>query len=322
MYQTEAVKDMPSVAELNGRFFEWIDGGDGMKKSAGNALTDYTRDILREESFLESLLTPIPVQNSDLDLQLNTDKPVVIQFKEPGSPGAITLPFGQLPYNEYIFGPKYAIYFDRVVTPRFVADVDTLRTYTDIDIRQVLSDNSIKDMGTEQDTKFLGSVNYMLSNGTFTPNQTIAATGAQQWVEVAGGISRETVSQAKTTLMKTRSRFAPTKAVCNMITWTKFEAFGFDEMGGDLSEEVFINGFTERRVSGVDWVVTIKRELVPDDTVYWVAAPKNFAKFCVLEDTTMYVKKEAYFIQFFAYKTIGGSIGNIAGIARTDFLNA
>ena len=318
MFETQN-QNLPSPAEVNERFFEWIGGSDGMKKKAGDALQDYTRDRLREESFVESILPPISVDNNDLDTQLDTDKPVIIQFKEPGSPGAVSLPYGQLPYNEYIMGPKYAISFDRIVTPKFTADVDTLRTYTDIDIRQVLSDNGVKDMSAEQDAKFLGGVNHMLSNGTYASGATVTSTGAVQWQDIAGGFSRETISEAKTVMMKTRSRFAPVKALCNMITWTRFEAFGRDEAGGDIAEEVFINGFTERRIGGIDYVVTIKRELVPDDTIYWFSAPKNFGKFCVLEDTTMFVKKEAWFIEFFQYKNIGGSIGNIAGAARTDF---
>jgi len=316
----ETVTNDPTPREVNERFLAFLDGENGQKKQAGDAASDYIRDKLREESFLENILPPIPVGNNDLDIQVDTDKPAIVQFKEPGSPGAVTLPFGQLPYNEYIHGPRFRVVFDRIVSPKFVADVDTLRTYTDIDIRQVLSDNSIKDMGAEQDAKFLGAVNYLLSNGTFAAGATVTATGVVQWQNITGGITRETISQAKTVMMKTPSRFAPSKALLNMITFTAFEAWGRDEVGGDLAEEIFINGITERRIGGVDYIVTIKTDLVPDNVIYWFSAPKNLGKFMVLEDSTMYIDKKAYFIEFFCYKTIGGTIANVAGVARTDFV--
>jgi hypothetical protein len=33
----------------------------------------------------------------------------------------------------------------------------------------------------------------------------------------------------------------------------------------------------------------------------------------------MYIKREAYLLEFFAYETLGGSIGHTGGLARVDF---
>ncbi len=313
----EEYTDSAKLAESNERFINLLDNDE---KRAGSMAQSFIRAKLREDSFLEKILPPQKVQDTDLVPQLETDKPVTIGFKEPSSPAAITLPFGQLPINEIIQGDRFAIGFDRIVTPKAVADVDTLRTYRDIDIRQVFSDNMVKDMGTEQDLKFLAAVNIGISNGTKLPGQVVDATGAVQWQQITGGITRETISEAKTVLMQTASAFAPKRALLNMVTFTKFEAWGRDEMGGDLAQEIAINGMTQRRISGVDYIITIKRDLVPDNAIYWFAAPNQMGKFQVLTDTTMHVKKEMYFIEYCAYKTIGGAIANIASCARTDFI--
>jgi hypothetical protein len=47
--------------------------------------------------------------------------------------------------------------------------------------------------------------------------------------------------------------------------------------------------------------------------------PKFIGKMYLLEDTTMYIKREAWMLEFFAYETIGSSIGHTGGLARVTF---
>ena len=97
--------------------------------------------------------------------------------------------------------------------------------------------------------------------------------------------------------------------------------FGRDEMGGDFSEDIIRNGWAEANFMGARWIITIKRgaALVPDDSIFMFADPKFIGKSYLLEDTTMYIRREAYMLEFFAYQTAGGSIGHSGGLARADF---
>ena len=138
--------------------FEKLSSRDPMlEKEAIDAVNDFTRTKMREDGFYRRIMPPIPITNDELDRQVDTDKPVKIVDKEPDSPAAISIPFATLPTNLYIRGPRYRVMFDRIVTPRFTKDVDELRTWI-MDIRQVLSDNSIKDMLAVEDSKFLRAV--------------------------------------------------------------------------------------------------------------------------------------------------------------------
>jgi hypothetical protein len=85
------------------------------------------------------------------------------------------------------------------------------------------------------------------------------------------------------------------------------------------SQDIVKNGMAEETWLSKTWVVTIKRDLVPDDTVYMFADPKFIGKSFLLEDTTMFIKREAFMIEFFAYETTGGAIGHVGGLARADF---
>lgn len=302
-----------SVQVLNEELFAQLETP-GMEKNALDAVNEFTRTRVREDGFYRKIIPPVQVSNDDLDRQVDTDKPVVVVDKEPGSPAAISIPFATLPINVYIRGPRYRVMFDRIVTPRFVKDIDELRTWQ-MDIRQVLSDNAIKDMLAEEDSKFLTAVNTALVGA----NSTVPTSGVIQWETVWGGISRDTVQEALKIMPKTPSHLEVNTVLINNVTIRELLKWGYDEAGGQLSGDFLKSGWSEIDLMGCKWVVTIKRDLVPDDTMYFFGDPRFIGKSYLLEDTTMHVKREAFMIEFFAYETIGGSIGFTSGLARADF---
>lgn len=313
---------MPTQQEvqlLNETLFEQLETP-GMQKQAIDAVNDFTRTKMREDGFYRRIMPPLTITNDELDRQVDTDKPVKVVDKEPDSPAAVSLPFATLPINFYIRGPRYRVMFDRIVSPRAVKDVDELRTYV-IDIRQVLSDNMIKDMLAEEDGKFIAAFNAVLP----TAGQANPASGVVQYEEISGGITRETLVDALKVMPRTPSHFEVETVLVNNITIKELMKFGRDEMGGDFSQDIIKNGWAETNFMNVRWIVTIKRKdengngLIPDDSMFMFASPKFIGKNYELEPTTMYIRREAYMLEYFAYQTSGGSFGHTNGLARVDF---
>jgi hypothetical protein len=302
------------VQLLNDTLFEQLQTP-GMEKKAIDAVNDFTRTKMREDGFYRRIMPPLKIGNDELDRQVDTDKPVKVVDKEPDSPAAVSIPFGTLPTNVYIRGPRYRVMFDRVVTPRFVKDVDELRTWV-MDIRQVLSDNSIKDMLAEEDSKFISAVNAVMIG----PDVPVPYNGnVIQWKTIDGGITRETVQEARKIMPRGPSHLEAHTALINNVTIKEVEKWGRDEIGGDFSQDILKNGWAEANFMNMQWIITIKRDLVPDDSMFMFSDPKFMGKSYLLEDTTMYIRREAYMLEFFAYQTMGGSIGHAGGIARADF---
>lgn len=300
---------------LNETLFEKLSSRDpALEKQAVDAVNDFTRVKMREDGFYRRIMPPLPISNDELDRQVDTDKPVKVVDKEPESPAAISIPFATLPQNLYIRGPRYRVMFDRIVTPRFTKDVDELRTWI-MDIRQVLSDNAIKDMLAEEDGKFIRSVNTAIVG----PGLTVPTSGTVQHEVLAGGITRDTLWDSLKIMPNTPSNLEVHTCLINNITIKEVGKFGRDEMGGDLSGDIMRNGWTLTEFMGKTWIITIKKGLVPTNTIYYFADPKFIGKSYVLEDTTMYIRREAYMLEFFAYETMGGTIGHTSGIARADF---
>jgi len=269
---------------------------------------------MREDGFYRRIMPPLTITNDELDRQVDTDKPVKVVDKEPDSPAAVSLPFATLPINFYIRGPRYRVMFDRIVSPRAVKDVDELRTYV-IDIRQVLSDNMIKDMLAEEDGKFIAAFNAVMGE----PNSRNIASDTVQYEEISGGITRETLVDALKVMPRTPSHFEVETCLVNNITIKELLKFGRDEMGGDFSQDIIKNGWAETNFLNCRWIVTIKRDLVKDDSLLMFASPKFIGKNYELEPTTMYIRREAYMLEYFAYQTSGGSFGHTNGLARVDF---
>ena len=311
---------MPAHTQIryaNETFLAQMTNGSGMEKTALDGVQDFTRTTLREEGFWDKLIPEVSVTNDDLTRRIETDTPFIVVDKEPGSRAAVTVPFGKLPSNLYIQGPRYGVSFDRIVTPRFVKDVEELRTWI-MDIRQVFSDNAVKDMMAEKDAKGVRAMNLALLG----PDVPMPHNGnIAQWVTIPGGISRETITEALNQVMpKGPSRLSVTTFVLNMITVAEFLKWFRDETGGDWSEDMMKNGWTSNRVQGKEMLVTIKRELIPDDSVFLFSSPDHIGKNFALESPTMYVKKEAYMIEFFLYTSCGGAFGHVGGLGRVDFV--
>ncbi len=305
-----------SAKELNNTFVDkFMSNDDQQVKQAQDAVNDFIRVRMREDGFLRRIIPPVQITNDELDRQVDTDKPVKIVDKEPESPAAITLPFAALPRGKYIRGPRFRVMFARIVTPKFTKDIDELRTW-DMDIRQVLSDNSIRDMLAEEDGTFISEVNALL----VAPDTIVPATGTIQHKTIAGGITRDTINDALKIMPSTPNHLETATILVNNVTAKEFQKWGRDEVGGDLAQEIYTDGFMERQWFNTRVLITIKRDLVPDNTFFMFAEPKFLGKFFILEDTTMYIDRKAYMLEFFAWETIGASVANVAAIARADFV--
>jgi hypothetical protein len=305
----------PTPRQVNDTVFRQLASDDsGLRKEAQDAINDYTRIKMREDGFFRRIMPPVQITNDELDKQVDTDKPVKVVDKEVDSPAAVSVPFATLPMNRYIRGSRYRVMFDRILTPKFTKDVDELRTY-DMDIRQILSDNSIKDMLAEEDGKAILTINTLLLG----QNVIIPETGVAQWVSISGGITRDTITEAMKVLPRTPNRLNAATVLINQVSIWDIAKWGRDEIGGDMSQDLLRTGFAEREMFGVRYIITIKRDLVPDSTVFLFADPKWLGKFFVLEDATMYIDRRAYMLEFFAYESIGACFANVSAFGRVDF---
>lgn len=291
-------------------------GSDENIKRAADEITDFTRTTIREDGFMRRILPPRMItDNSMLQRNVDTDKPSIVIDREPNSPAAITMGFGDFPDMMYVRGRRYRIMFYRISTYMFSKDVDELRTWQ-MDLRQVISDNAIRDMMSEEDAKLIRAVN----NALVGLNQTIAQTGVAQYVQVNGGISRESLWESLKTMPSAPTNLETHTILLNQLTIKDVGKLTFSEMGGPLAEEIMRNGWSLQVLMGKTFIITIKKGLVASGTMYHFADPTFIGKNLQLSDVVMYVKREGPMVYWYAYETIGAGFGNLGGLARIDFV--
>ncbi len=302
--------------EFNEAFVDMVRSGN--IKQAAEAANDYTRVFMREESFMEKILPGRQLSNSELDRQVDTSKPVRVEDLQPGSPGAVSVPFAQLPKSKWMRGKRYRVLFDRILSHKATIDVDELRTWR-MDLRQVISDDYIKDIAYEKDRKFMAAVDAAAGNATAA---TLAggelATGVARNYNLvdSSGVSRDTLVEMLKIMPSQTSKLEAKIVLCNHLTIKDVVKWGRDEVGGDFAEQLLMNGWSNETFLGAKWVQTIKTDLVPNGAFYMFAGEDFLGKHYLLEDVTMHIEQKAFFLEFFAYTLAGASIGNVNAVAK------
>lgn len=302
--------------EFNEAFADMIKAGN--TKEAAEASNDYIRSFMREESFMDKILPGRPLSNSELDRQVDTSKPVRVEDMQPGSPGAVSVPLATLPKNKWMRGKRFRVLFDRIMSHRAVVDVDELRTWR-MDLRQVISDDYIKDIAQEKDRKFLSAVDTAVGAATTgTVASGVAATPGIRNVVLQDpeGISRNALVEILKIMPSQSSKLSTKVVLCNNITIMDVIKWGRDEVGGDFAEQLLRQGWSEDTFLGAKWISTIKHDLVPNGTFYMFGPEDFMGKHYTLEDVTMNIKQEAFFLEFFAYCFEGASIANFNSCAK------
>jgi len=293
-----------------------VEASDGEVKSASAAGTNMIRRRIREEGFTRRIIPPQTVTNDDLDRVLDHDRPVIIEDMEPLSRGAKSIPFGDTADTQFYYGNKYACVFNPITTPEWTKDINELRTYR-MDLRQVITDNSLKDMQTEEDGKFIAMCDTIVGS-----TSGVGAAGVQQNFNISGGITRDTYVEALSKLEDQNLNNGI--FLMNRRTAKEFLKFNRSEIGGDLAQDLFKQGLTalqEASIFGTKHIFTIKRDLVPDFVLYLFTEPGFLGKFYTLQEVTMYVEKKKDILRFSARETISVTVANVAGIAKITFLS-
>jgi len=302
--QTEQV----SAQFINSNFVRKVT--DGRTKEAEAEGTAFIRQKLRQDSFARELIEPVMLADDEIDRDENTDQPKKIVEKEPDSV-ATFVPFNGSAQRTWFRGRRFAVYFGKTESQRFTKNKFELMTYQN-DIRKILSDNSVKDMADQEDTKFLSTINAIIAlnpstqktlSGTF--NSTAFKQGFQGLVNRLQPIGKILMSKS-----------------------TYYEALDLPatSVGNDVASRHYDLGIeAEEKLWGIPVVSTIKRSIVDDVAggtrrSAYVFAPQNYlGVFFLLQDATLYIKQEADIIEFWSYAAPGIGIGNTLSVQRIDF---
>jgi hypothetical protein len=294
----------PSAQFLNSIFVRKIE--EGHVKEAVDESSALIRAKLRQEAAVREIIVPVGVTEDDLDRDENTDQPKIIVEKEPDSE-AIFLPFQGTGRRRWFRGPRYAIYFGKIESDRFTKSKFELMTNRS-DIRKILSDNSVKDMASQEDEKFAELITAITA---LNPDQ-----------QSGGPFQSATFKQA---MQRMLDREIPVgKMLMTKSRYLDALDLPATTVGDNIAQRHFDEGIeASQKLWGIPVVTTIKASIYPT-TKAWVFAPQapnNFlGNFFLLQDATLFIEQKADIINFWSYEALGLGIGNRLSIQEITFV--
>ncbi len=297
-----------SAQYINSNFVRKVE--DGRTKEAETEGTAFIRQKLRQESFAREIIEPVLLDDTDIDRDENTDQPKKIVEKAPDSV-ATFVPFNGTAQRTWFRGKRFAVYFGKTESQRFTKNKFELMTYQN-DIRKILSDNSVKDMADQEDTKFLDTVNAIIALALATQRTLAGAFNSSAFKLGFQGLVNRRQPIGKMLMSK----------------GTYYEALDLPatSVGNDVASRHYDTGIeAEEKLWGIPVVSTIKREIVDDVAggtrrSAYIFSPQNYlGVFYLLQDATLYIKQEADIIEFWSYAAPGIGFGNTLSMQRVDF---
>jgi membrane protease subunit (stomatin/prohibitin family) len=198
-------------------------------------------------------------------------------------------------------------------------DVNQILTW-EAPVQKIISDRFVEELGTKEDAAFFAMVKTALGGAA---NTVVPFTGVVQWKEFSGGVTRKNVQRAKVITQGTPYFIEPSKAVVNVITMAEIYGWHRDEAGGNYSMDLMKGDHEALDIAGLKWIVTRKWQssFVPNNTIYFFATPEYTGKFFMTQDAkTVVTNDHEPLVLFRAYETIGFVLGNVASVARADFV--
>ncbi len=273
---------------------------EGRTKEAEAEGSAFIRKKLRQTAFSREIITPVVLSDDEIDRDENTDLPKKIVEKEPDST-ATFVPFKGTGRRTWFHGPRYSVYFGKTESQRFVKSKFELMTYQN-DIRKILSDNSVKDMGDQEDTRFLDTC------------KAIVLANPSQHISPAGGFAASNFVTAFQYLLN--QEIPVGKILMRKSLYLEALELEATSVGNDIASGHYKDGVeSEEKLWGIPVVTTIKT--IIDARDFWVFAPEEFlGNFYLLQDATLFIEQRADMIEFWSYAAPGIGIGNTLGMIR------
>jgi hypothetical protein len=289
---------------VNSNFVKKIESG--MLKEAQDNGTAFIREKLRQEAAVREILVPQGLSEDDIDRDEYTDQPKKIIDKEPDS-HATFVQFQGTGRRTWFKGKRYAIYFGKIETQRFTKSKFELMTYTG-DIRQILSDNSVKDMADKEDEYW-----YNLVSDIIALNPAVQRT--------TGSFQSSTFKSAMQAMLNRRRPIG--KMLMTKSRYMDALDLPATTVGDVIAQRHFDEGIeASEKLWGIPVVTTIKADIYPFNNA-WVFSPQspnNFlGNFFLLQDATLYIEQKADMISFWSYEALGMGVGNRLSMQEIQF---
>jgi hypothetical protein len=228
------------------------------------AIRPYIRVKLYEDSFADEILAVRPVTENDLQVDTETDSFYVLSDVEQGTEQATVANFRDRPYERYLYGKRFEIPLGKHQTPIVRKNREELMAY-DYDLLADAADKDVYELGIQRDVKLLTILNECVRLSGKTKDVT------DDSIEGSVQVQKDHINDLSTLLesgtrtgMPAEDQLKATRMLINEDTRKDFGLLDLDQLGDNLTGEVFTDGFTREQVQGLQFMSSIKKRLLTE----------------------------------------------------------
>lgn len=293
-----------------------VDARDGKldKQAAPGEL--YIRRRIRERSVIRRILDFQTATDADLTTLPSEEKPVIWGTLQGDSHGAVSLSMSDTADQESFWRESWIVRFFVISTPEYYKNEFELKGHPQDTVKN-LTEDMLLDLEDQEDSHAWAGVEDIVG----APEDVSPDTGMCQnfW---AGEFSRSTYTDVKYVL---KTRKLPTGVfVVNEQFMANFEKLDRTEIGGDLSQELFLKGgdaLKEGIVGGVTHIFTSKNQFVPNNVLYQFTAQDYLGIAREYQKPTMFMEKKKRTLFLSLEEIIAIGFINVGGILKFNFAN-
>lgn len=288
-------------------FLRELDSTEGTEKISSD-FSNYTREKIREETFLPKILPAETLTIDSPGIQRSTDYQddslYYLHHLEPSIKQSTSMfyTFQGTGESEYIYGRKVLAKISSIGTRKYEKSEDELEVYQGFSLLELVQDTAIKELGKFQDSIWMN-----LSRAAIKVNGLDVDSGGV-------GINKNNLIDLHNALIG--KDLIGSITLMTRTTYNNFFKQDVAVFGEVVASEIFKNGFAYDSIYGYPILQTLKRDLIDDNEVFCYAAPEYLGKFFVYQDTKFVVKKDDGIVSWYAKKKIAILLANLNAVAR------
>lgn len=305
---------MNKASAANRLYTDVVHGGGSMEKLS-ELHRDQLQHYLRESSVMDKVMVPETITSADCEIGTDHDSLYKRIWLQPET-RVFMSSFESLPRDvQEVFVQRMYVSFYMMSSPKIVFNDYNLAVYPFPVAKQI--EDIIGPAMHEGVDHFMHSRLEEAIQASHTAGNGNILRGVQAQADIdlngantrfRGRIEREDIITLKKAYAGTRARIA--KILMTDVDYIDFERFKLDEFGDALTAQVFTEGLSTNRISGVEIIRTIKSDfnrgdLLRPGNIYAFPDGDRIGRSYILQGLRFFVERDHQFMFFDAQQARG-----------------
>jgi len=279
-----------SAAEVNRRFISYINQKEeGWREKTAEAGETYLERTLLERGFTRKCLPPGEPIGPEHNQVIRRNNGLVFQIDLDSKHEAMVVAFGSMPEAKWISGEYAEIPFFVISSPLIeYHEEELLAQYKPVG--RIIEDDMAAYLETVEDEVFISLLEAII---TANPAQQVLATGIVNKTHLAAACANLVQRNLK-----------PAKFLLSLATYWDIVGLDQTQLGSDGTWETFRDGYKHDKLIGIDYILTLKHDLVPKGVVWCLADQAHLGVMKIMRTPRFFVNEMLGTIQMMAREMV------------------